>query len=207
MSISHKHHAGFTLLEVLVALALFSLLSGALMLTVRNCLSGAAGLQQMQEREQTMAGFTELCSHTFRTLPATASLEGGIFQVDGKFIPQVILRQAPQAFSWGDDSQFQGESILSARAQTGGLFSLGLARVPTKNDTFGSEPEVRWLLLIKDIKEIKWRFYDPRQTRWLDEWRDGSTRPSLIELNLLMPGEKIPLRRVFWLPALVRSQP
>lgn len=201
--------AGFTLWEVMLALTLMAILTGGMFTLMQTSLEAAHELQIQERHSQSFTGFIELLRRTLRNLPATASIEGGMFQeTAGVYRPKVIFREAPQAFSWGENSLFLGETILSSQPQLGGLFTLGLYRATDTENRFQTDnPEARqrWLPLLKDLRKIQWRFYDARAGLWQEEWRDLNARPALLELNLLLPGESTISRTVFWLPPLARS--
>ena len=57
-----------------------------------------------------------------------------------------------------------------------------------------------WLRLLPDLRDVKWRFYDPSREDWVEEWPEGNERPPLAELTLEMLGEETPHKFVFWLP-------
>jgi hypothetical protein len=193
----------FTLFEVMLALGILVLLTGSIFAILQASLAAVEEIQKQQQRGRTYFGLTELCRKTFRTLPASATVEGGVYEEDGKYYSRVIIRQSPKAFAWGEDTRYLGESILSARPQLGGLYSFGLLR-QTEADAqqFALKETPRWLLLARDIREVRWRFYDPRTTQWQEEWKDPSLHPGLVELSLTLAGETQPIRSVFWLPPL-----
>ncbi len=60
------------------------------------------------------------------------------------------------------------------------------------------QPDVEgrfWLDLLPEVERVEWRFYDPAKKTWLE--LHPPARPPLIELRLLLPGRKVPLRAVF----------
>lgn len=60
------------------------------------------------------------------------------------------------------------------------------------------QPDVQgrfWLDLLPEVERVEWRFYDPAKKLWLEQHPPG--RPPLIELRLLLPGRKTPIRAVF----------
>jgi len=60
------------------------------------------------------------------------------------------------------------------------------------------QPDVQgrfWLDLLPEVDRVEWRFYDPAKKIWVEQHPPG--RPPLIELRLLLPGRKFPLRAVF----------
>jgi type II secretory pathway pseudopilin PulG len=208
MSINLKSspRRAFTIFEVMLALTLLVVLVGGLFGVLQACMESAAELQSRQQQNQSINGFIELFRRTVRNLPVEASMEGGQFEEgSGQFLQKIYFRNAPRAFAWGEDSLFLGETILSARPQVGGLFSLGVYRSTESEQKLRSseaDDKLRWLFLIKDLREIKWRFFDPRSGVWQEEWRDASSRPTLIEMNLTLAGETNAITSVFWVPTL-----
>ena len=60
------------------------------------------------------------------------------------------------------------------------------------------QPDVQgrfWLDLLPEVDRVEWRFYDPAKKIWVEQHPPG--RPPLIELRLMLPGRKFPLRAVF----------
>jgi prepilin-type N-terminal cleavage/methylation domain-containing protein len=60
------------------------------------------------------------------------------------------------------------------------------------------QPDVQgrfWLDLLPEVDRVEWRFYDPGKKIWVEQHPRG--RPPLIELRLLLPGRKFPIRAVF----------
>jgi hypothetical protein len=65
----------------------------------------------------------------------------------------------------------------------------------------------KWLRLLPDLREARWRFYDEAQQDWREDWAEGMGRPPLVELSFVLLGEEIPRTYVFWLPPVKELQP
>ena len=210
MSISRRSGAGFTLLEVAVAMSILVLIAGTIFLVLRGTIEEASVLQQEQSRQQQVDGFIELCRRTFRMLPSQATIEGRVRQDSGKNLTEIIIRKAPESLAWGKVEDYNAISVIGLRPQIGGLFSLGLLRVTDPKDpgvdpVTESKPE-DWLTLIADVVRADWRYYNAKSDLWLDEQPAGSGRPGAIEMSLTLAGEEEPLVIVFWVVPVVQQQ-
>src|SRR5262245_20931731 len=114
---------GFTLLEVIAAVSIFVLLSGALFTIVRGSMQITSDLAERQARMEEIYGFMDLCDEMFRTLPAHAVIESVV-----QTPPLVIFKNTPKAFSWGEIGVTPGNIYLGGRPQPGGLLSMALLR-------------------------------------------------------------------------------
>ncbi|NJK93389.1 MAG: prepilin-type N-terminal cleavage/methylation domain-containing protein [Blastochloris sp.] len=202
-------HAGFSLFEVTLALFILALLAGSIYGVIRGTVQMAASMDEARARQQQLDGLMELCRKSFRMLPAKASLEGRIRQVDGKILPEVLIRQAPELLAWDQVRDFETMNVIGLRPQLGGLFSLSLLRVSEaeilgKDPVSAAQPDA-WLPLISDLSKVEWRFYDPRAGAWLDTLPRGSARPTAVELKLWLPEEENPVTAVFWVVPLLNQ--
>jgi prepilin-type N-terminal cleavage/methylation domain-containing protein len=112
MSISHKNKTlngrrlarsrGFTLLEVMMAIAILSILTGVLFSMVRVTMETVADFSQLQTRQQQVSGLLELCRSTFRSLPNSAILEGRIREEEGKYLSWSLASSGRNVFCFVD---------------------------------------------------------------------------------------------------------
>jgi hypothetical protein len=208
-TVARTNRYGFSLLEVTVALAVLMLVAGSIYGVLRGTLGLTAALEEERTRQEQIDGLIELCRKTFRMLPAEASLEGRVRREDGKLLPELIIRNAPETLAWDRVTDMEAISALGLRPQLGGLFSLGLLRT-TKPEDINVEPvklakDGDWLTLVSDLEKAQWRYFDSRSGLWLDDLPAGSLRPNAIELSLWFPGEQEPLRAVFWVVPIARQ--
>lgn len=202
----------FTLLEIVVAMAVFSLIVVSIFGVIDATMVSSGELQDSQRINRETAGFIELCRKTFATLPASAAIRSDPAQEIAPDGQEIVISNAPSIFAWGNNSLNFGTTTLGVRAQENGQFSLSITRsdfVPPDEDitpsltgtasNFAIEPDDQgryWLALIPDLQWIQWRFYDPKINDWTDTWIQGS-RPHLVELQFLLPDDTIPVRAVF----------
>lgn len=200
----------FSMLELMIALAIFAVIGGALFQVMDACLRTTSELHDMQRFTRQVASYTELCRKGFATLSADATMVSPVSEeVDGQ---ELRFRNAPSLFAWGATPMNYGTTTLAVRPQEDGLFSLSLSRSDFKlpeeePDAAGQIAEVPelepdehgryWLPLIADLEWARWRFYDPRQREWQESWPHSQRRPTMMELTLMIPGDTVPYRAVF----------
>ncbi len=200
---------GFTLLELVIAMAVFSIIAVALFRVLDACLRTTNELHDAQRVTRQLATFAELCRKTFATLPPTASFRvPASLEADGQ---EIEFKDAPAIFAFGDSPLNYGTTTLAVRPREDGLFELSISRsdfAPPKDESTiigveasapSLEPDEKgryWLLLAGDLEWARWRFYDPRAHDWVESWT-RNTRPPLVELSLLLTGDTVPFRAVF----------
>lgn len=226
---------GLTLLEVVVGLAILSLMSAAIYGIVLGSVEATATLSLIQSEDRRVETFLERTRTAFAHLPAGATLELKVLESE-PLRQELTLRGVGEAFIWGGNGGWDKRAVSIAplrwtderveratRADGKGKRESGLQQkfslamtVPDfyRTDSDGEplpespvrsrqghqllQPDVQgrfWLDLLPEVESVQWRFYDPAKKLWLELHPAG--RPPLIELRLLLPGRKSPLRAVF----------
>jgi len=198
-----RGNSGFTFVEIVVVLIIFVLLAGGIYATVNAAITATAVLSEENLRSQRLGAFIGLLRRTFHNLPATAQVTGGVRVEGGKGIPEIVLRDAPGVFAWGTGGASGGTVLLSAVPRLGGGMQFSLLTLPSsmgEQERRLALQDGKWLRLLPDLREARWRFYDETQQDWRDDWLEGMDRPPLVELTLQQLGEEIPRTYIFWLP-------
>jgi len=198
-----RAQSGFTFVEVTVVLIIFVLLAGGIYATVNAAITASAVLSEENVRSQRLTAFIGLLRRTFHNLPPTAQVSGGVRSDGGKAIPEIVLRDAPGVFAWGTGASSSGTVLISAVPRLGGGVQFSLLSLPASLGEQELREAVRdgkWLRLLPDLREARWRFYDETQQDWREDWLEGMQRPPLVELTLQQLGEEVPRTYMFWLP-------
>ncbi len=185
-----------------MALGIMILLVGGLFSTVRATLLTVSTLQENQHTEQAVHGLFELCRRTFSLLPPAATLTWSNRDSLGSPLPELALRNAPEAFALGNQILFPGEIALATHRENSGGLSLGIEYRRIDRQTLQLLPNPIWLPLVKDIETVRWDFFDNVTGQWQTFWNDPARHPALIRITLAFPGDARKWNQVFWLPPL-----
>jgi prepilin-type N-terminal cleavage/methylation domain-containing protein len=200
-------HGGFTLFEVILALMILGLLSGAVYTITSAALESTKATIVEQAGARRLEAFARVTRDAFLNLPADAK----IFLRMGKSssgapVPELVFSETTGTF--GVASLGGGSLILSAKPQADGTRVFSILRVPA--DIQGSEydrlmSQGAWIPLLPGVEKVAWTFW--RQGEWVDEWPEGSERPTLVRLcfeYIDLPGSVLDLQ--FWIPPLAPPQ-
>ena len=109
----HARQGGLTLLEVVVGLAILSLMAGAIYAIVMGSVEATATLQNIQTEDRRLEAVLERTRLALANLPAGATLE--LRRLENEPPRQeLILRGVPTAFIWGDRPRWDSGMITLA---------------------------------------------------------------------------------------------
>jgi prepilin-type N-terminal cleavage/methylation domain-containing protein len=196
--------SGFTLIEVLVTLMIFILLTASVFGIMTAVFQSSNALKENQNRKDEISALHAFLKNRFEGLTATDHLESyRRGEGDGLRINGIMLT-----------TQDEIEAIDASR-QANGFYDLRLANpvdaasLPAVT-SFTQELEknvdaLAWTSLIRDVRSIEWKFQSASSPEWLDEWTSDSTKPSLVECAIQLAGEEQPTVMDFPVPHLVAS--
>ncbi|MEZ0389825.1 MAG: type II secretion system protein J, partial [Verrucomicrobium sp.] len=187
----HRFRAGFTLLEIIMAMTLLALLSGMVFGIVRVSLRAAVETQQVQQENDEVNRYVALCRHMFQNLPVTAILTLKVTESGTAPMQELTVSGAPESFSYGYSPMSYKDTILGLRpdytatetAENGvHVYYLGLSREDIIPDQVGqSEGTARgsgvgleapddqgryWMPMLKNVISLNWRFYKADEDIW-----------------------------------------
>lgn len=177
----------FTLMELSLALSILTLLAGTLFAIVDATFRASSELQAGQDRNREISAFLSLCRQTFANLPAPATFQAQVVPDGRRYSSQLIFRNAPGLMAWGDSKNTFDTTILAVREQVGGLAGVGILQDSDKRIQAylnGDTGARQWLMLLRDLRDAQWRFYDPATSTWVKEWNNITARPAYAELTL-----------------------
>lgn len=200
-----KRAAGFSLFEVLIALAIFFLLATGIFTAVRTAFTASNQVAVSQLDAERMTAFQALLRKVFGELPPEAKMEMRVRQEAGRGdVVDLLIWPAPPflhfASSTGDGA------IISAQPDGRGRYRISLASYradlpPDERDRVLANAQ--WLPLLPDVSQMRWKFAPNRNPVLTDTWNAGSGRPGLVELTLAM-GSGDEIVSAYWVPPLQR---
>jgi prepilin-type N-terminal cleavage/methylation domain-containing protein len=199
--------AGFTLFEVIMALMIIGLISGAVYSISTAALETTRTVQAEQTSARRLEAFLRIVRDTFQNLPAEARvfLQMGK-SMGGAPVPEMVFAETSGAF--GISSLGGGSAILAARPRPDGTRVFSILRIPA--GTEGAEldrllSQGAWMPLLPGVEKVAWSFYNAGE--WVEEWPEGQGRPVLVRLEfdyIEMPGARV--NAEFWIPPLAPPQ-
>lgn len=190
-----KRKRGFTLVEMVLALTIFALLAGAVFSSVQAVTSASVVLGEEQVRARRLDAFLGWCRRGFRNLPARAEVVLRTRETGSAGLAvDLLIRRAPGAFALGEFDALGPDMVLSALPDGRGGATLSVARFPgswrIEEISENLRPE-DWVPLLRDVRLLRWTFWDPGQEEFVEQWPEGRPRPELIRLQMtLQTGEE-----------------
>jgi prepilin-type N-terminal cleavage/methylation domain-containing protein len=212
----HRRHArrGFSLIEVLLGLALFGILTGGIFAVQRGAMEVSTEVTARQGKTMRMHSFCELLRRNFEALPGNAKVvllpTGGV----QSGLSDVAFTNFPLAFTWpGVPAGSNSVIFRTARADSGVGLQASLLYLDEEQtaDYEAEKLDERKVLaklnLMEGIMTLNWRFYNDATQKWELEWlRNQTARPSFVEMTLTYLDGMDPVRLVFWIPQMANPQ-
>ena len=194
--------AGFTLLEMMITLAIFILLAAAVFGILTGVLQGTSTLQDNQNHKDQTAALDAFLKNKLGGMPVSSTI-ASYQRGDGEGLVQNGIIFGTAQLASAIDAKVQPNGYYTLRLAT---FTAGVvqgvqqdARQLLQQAVTTDDPTLAWTPLIADIKTIDWKFLDFNQTVWVELWTSPAN-PNLVEFSMEPAGELQPVTMDFWLP-------
>ena len=203
---------GFTLLEVVLAMLLLTLLVGMVFGTARNSLALGNAVVQSQNQEMLDQAFFEFLSRQFSSLPGNTRFDMKSTEVGGgqQYLSDLTLQNVPLAFTWGGTEKIAKAIQLSTVRKRTGYLDIVLrfyeneileeSDTSTNSNSLIDKAPFAEVVLLQDIRIFEWRLLDGRSMEWQYDWDLQGRLPLQAELVIASGSEGDEIRRVFWIP-------
>ena len=193
-------YRGFTLLEIMLAVAILGMMATAIFRFVQSTMTALQFSSAAAANDAQYDGLRDLLTTEWQSLsPLRARMMGEPFKLNDRERdeirwncgagPGLLTRYAP------------GEFTVVLRLQPDGdQLDIGLLRKPL-NDSDTAEGHETWVPLIKNVTSLEIAYFDPNANTWLPRWPGGARLPSLVKVSVGRPDTAdpweavIPLRR------------
>ncbi len=194
---------GFTLVEVLVAIAIFILLAGGIFSAVSVTTTASAEVSTSQLETARMDAFQTFLRTLFLNLPAESVMEVRIRQEAGRGdVVELLMWPAPEIADFGSGERPSDGLAVAAQPDGNGNFTISLTNFDASEEPARRDAELidsNWLPILPDIRTLRWRFGQQNGTPLVEEWGEPNGRPAMVDLELTrLDGSVMPL--AFWLP-------
>ena len=204
--ISRRKNGGFTLLEMMITLAVFILLASAVFGLMTGVLQSSSTLLDSQNRRDEVAALNAYLKNQLSGMTARSTLVS-YQRGDGEGLTQNGILFGTTNLATAIDAKVQANGYYTLRLATFATTAApdqpqdarqALLQLVTTDD-----PTVSWTKLLGDLKTIDWKFQDLNVTDWVEQWNAG-TNPNLIEFTMQPAGDIQPTTMDFWIPKLNR---
>ena len=199
--------AGFSLLEIVMVMALLALLASGIFGITVSTFELSAELKDHQDRSQSHLRLIEILEHNFLALPASGQIELKTSQFDLNYVNDLTIYQAPFLFQVANHNRGNVETVVIRTGKgRGGFVRVTLHHLDEEQTKrwqrkdYSVVDQVEPVILADRLRQFEWQFYDAHTRKWIPEWKFRSRRPTLIALNIAREGETQPQSYTFWIP-------
>jgi prepilin-type N-terminal cleavage/methylation domain-containing protein len=189
-----RESSGFTLLEIILAMAILGMMSLAIYRFVQSNLIAVHASSQASAAEAPYGGLRDLLTEQWQSLPqGRGALTGEPFKLNDRQRDEIkwkcsagaglLTRYAP--------GEFMVLLRLRPESEKSDQLDLGLLRKPATDTGIGPEYET-WVPLIKNVRSLQIRYFEPRLNTWVDRWADSARLPRLVKLTIGRPDTSVP---------------
>ncbi len=201
---SARRAAGFTLLEMVITMAIFLLLAGAVFGVITGVLQSTSSLHENQGRRDQIAALNAFLKKKLGDLPVTSSLIS-YRRGEGEGLVQngIVFGKVENVTAIDAKLQPNGYYTLRLGFAGGTLSSAGANNFPIPDDDTTSP--FKWTPLIHDVKTLHWKFQDKDTSQWVEQWGQTNNKPGIVEFSMKIAGDLQPVTMDFWLPPLTQA--
>jgi hypothetical protein len=192
--------AGYLLLEVVLALAILSIVVVLVFRIIQTTVRVTTDVQYLQSEQEHADGLYELLRKHFDSMPQTAEFQTRRLQN----ALELVFLEVPFHFSWTPSGPQFGSTVIAARPQADGRYTFAVVQEPedaTVSYANSGEPaRAKWVRVVSGLRECNWRFFDGRTREWKTDWTDPGAKPALFECTFAVSGQANPTRAIFRWP-------
>jgi prepilin-type N-terminal cleavage/methylation domain-containing protein len=210
----HSRRAAFTLLEVMLATLIVSLLVFALYRFISTTLFALGATTALAEERQSLDALTRMLQSQLNDLPprGTGVLLGKANRFHDLSSDEMtwLCRAGQGVMTGAAPGEYRVTLTVQPAKENAAELELGLRReiatADAKSDvdffTRGSSASrYNWLPLIRPIAALEIRYFDPRSNSMITQWNDLNTRPTLVEVKVWKRADSLPFDVILPVPS------
>ena len=192
---------GFTLLEVMIAVLITSMLMFSIYRFVKASLQAIKVSTESTVRQQEIVGLTNFLQQQLEDIPARqqGALLGTPHSYQDKPSDEIewLSTAGHGVLTTAAEDQYRVVLAIQNVKDKSGDLEIGLRRRPIDAD----EKLYNWVSLLRPAAALEIRYFDPRQKAWIDAWKDPAFRPSLVRFRIWRTADTKPVEAIIALPS------
>ena len=197
--IQHRavHRDGFTLLEIIVAVAILATMAMAIYRFVQSNMTAIRVSSDAIAADARYEGLREVLMAQWQSLPpGKGALLGDTYKLNDRSRDEIrwICGAGPGLMT----RYASGDYIVSLRLQSeknSDRYDLGFLRKP-RSDSAISDVHESWVPLIDNVSSLQIRYFDVRLNTWVERWTDTGTLPRLVKVTIGRPDASVPWQAI-----------
>lgn len=197
---------GFTLVELILAMIISSLLIAAIMTQADATIKSTRITVDRQNQQIVQSAYLTLMKDHFEGLPGNCRLELTFSDSGQQYLSDMTFQNVPAAFNWGGIAISAEAMRMSTLPLRDGSLDIVLEYydepILDSDESLaerGIEP-IATITLLQNVHLCEWRVLDGRSSEWDYEWDIRGRLPTQVELNIMFDPNGDLIRRVFWIP-------
>jgi len=204
---SARSRRGFTLLELVLAMLLLTLLVGMVFATSRASLALGNRVVESQNEEMLHQAFFDFLGKRIAALPGNTRFDLKYTESGNQILSDLTLQNVPVSFTWGGAQRVAKAVQLSTVRRRDGYLDIVLRyyenEILPDSDAGTTTSQIdkgpfASVVLLQDVAYFEWRVLDGRTMEWQYDWDIQGRLPLQLELKIAFGAQGEELRHVFW---------
>lgn len=195
---------GFTLLEVILAMALVGLLLGGVYGVANATLQLGKSMSDSRVAETRITNFLNQWRDYLETMPPGIQLTAGVEKVARGASGNLFILGGHMPFTW-DRRLKLADAVEFGLVRSKGAKDLSLVvrhlKRPAKARTPDEFETIAELSILEGLRQMQWQFYEPEEKRWYTSW-DPKKRPQpplFMKLRFAFSADPREHEYTFWI--------
>ena len=201
---------GFTLLEVMLAVAILAIMTLSIFRFVKSTLGAVKESVEDTEEQLAIERLVALVQEQFYNLPARGqtNIQGESIKLGGVDFDTIEWRSrgGPGLMTTAATGEYRVKLRIQPIEKFSNKYEIGFWRRPALLETDsgliagGSDKDATWVPLLQRVTAMRLRYWDSRLGQLLDSWRDPAARPSFVIMSITREGDDVPYEAVMRIP-------
>jgi prepilin-type N-terminal cleavage/methylation domain-containing protein len=210
MKIPLHGRKGFTLIEVMLAVAILSLTTLGIFRFVQSTLRAVSASVEDTEEQLALERLVALVQEQLYSLPVRGqtNIQGESIKLNGADFDSLEWRSRGGAglMTTAASGEYRVKLRIQPIEKNSNKYEIGFWRRPALLETSGglvaggSDKDATWVPLMQKVAALRLRYWDSRLGQLLDSWRDPTVRPSFVIMSVTLEGEVTPYEAVLRIP-------